>query len=109
MWEVEIGEGPVRGDIAVDGKEVKAGAQPGKQGFLYGFDRVTGKPVWPFAEKPVEVGTVPGEWYSPTQPIPSKPPAYSRNGVSPDDLVDFTPEINARAKAMASKYHLGPV
>src|SRR6202040_1764766 len=62
-----------------------------------------------FEEKQVEVGKVPGEWYSPTQPIPSKPPAYSRNGVSPDDLVDFTPKINARAKAIASKYHLGPV
>jgi len=70
---------------------------------------VTGKPVWPFEEKQVEVGTLPGEWYSPTQPIPSKPPAYSRNGVSLDDLVDFTPEINERAKGIASKYHLGPV
>jgi len=70
---------------------------------------VTGKPIWPIPEKPVEVGTVPGEWYSPTQPIPSKPPAYSRNGVSVDDLIDFTPALRERAKEIASHYHLGPV
>jgi quinoprotein glucose dehydrogenase len=109
LWDMDISSAPILADITVDGKQVKAVAQPSKQGFLYVFDRVTGKPVWPFAEKPVEVGTVPGEWYSPTQPIPSKPPTYSRNGVSLDDLADFTPEINARAKAIASKYHLGPV
>jgi quinoprotein glucose dehydrogenase len=109
LWDMDISSAPILADITVDGKRVKAVAQPSKQGFLYVFDRVTGKPVWPFEEKHVEVGTVPGEWYSPTQPIPSKPPAYSRNGVSLDDLVDFTPEINARAKAIASKYHLGPV
>ena len=109
LWDMDISSAPILADVTVDGKPVKAVAQPSKQGFLYVFDRVTGKPVWPFEEKQVEVGTVPGEWYSPTQPIPSKPPAYSRNGVSLDDLVDFTPEINARAKAIASKYHLGPV
>src|SRR5712691_6350 len=109
LWDMDISSAPILADINVDGKQVKAVAQRSKQGFLYVFDRVTGKPMWPFAEKPVEVGTVPGEWYSPTQPIPSKPPAYSRNGVSLDDLVDSTPEINARAKAIASKYHLGPV
>jgi quinoprotein glucose dehydrogenase len=109
LWDMDISSAPILADITVDGKPVKAVAQPTKQGFLYVFDRVTGKPVWPFEEKRVEVGTVPGEWYSPTQPIPSKPPAYSRNGVSVEDLVDFTPEINERAKAIASKYHLGPV
>src|SRR6202158_4148745 len=109
LWDMDISSAPILADINVNGRAVKAVAQPTKQGFLYVFDRVTGKPVWPFEEKQVEVGTVPGEWYSPTQPIPSKPPAYSRNGVSLEDLVDFTPEINERAKAIASKYHLGPV
>ncbi len=109
LWDMDISSAPILADITVNGKQVKAVAQPSKQGFLYVFDRVSGKPVWPFEEQHVEVGTVPGEWYSTTQPIPSKPPAYSRNGVSVDDLVDFTPEINARAKAIASKYHLGPV
>src|ERR1700741_5235018 len=109
LWDMDISSAPILADITVDGKPVKAVAQPSKQGFLYVFDRVTGKPVWPMPEHPVEVGNVPGEWYSHTQPIPTKPPAYSRNGVSIDDLVDFTPEINERAKAIASKYHLGPV
>ena len=109
LWDMDISSAPILADITVDGKPVKAVAQPSKQGFLYVFDRVTGKPVWPMPEKPVEVGNVPGETYSPTQPIPSKPPAYSRNGVSFDDLIDFTPALHERAKEIASKYHLGPV
>ena len=72
-------------------------AQPTKQGILYVFDRVTGKPVWPIEEKPVAKGDVPGEWYSPTQPIPSKPPAYSRNGIAVDDLINFTPALRDQA------------
>jgi quinoprotein glucose dehydrogenase len=109
LWDMDISSAPILADITLDGKPVKAVAQPSKQGFLYVFDRVTGKPIWPMPEKPVEVGNVPGEKYSPTQPIPSKPPAYSRNGVSLDDLVDFTPELHNQAKEIVSKYHLGPV
>jgi len=106
---MDISSAPILADITVDGKPVKAVAQPSKQGFLYVLDRVTGKPVWPIEEKKVELGTVPDEWYSPTQPIPTKPPAYSRNGVLESDLIDFTPELLERGKAIASKYHLGPV
>jgi quinoprotein glucose dehydrogenase len=109
LWDMDISSAPILADIVVDGKAMKAVAQPSKQGFLYVLDRVTGKPVWPIEEKQVEAGTVPDEWYSPTQPIPSKPPAYSRNGVLEDDLIDFTPELRARGKAIASKYKLGPV
>jgi len=109
LWDMDISSAPILADIVVDGKKIKAVAQPSKQGFLYVFDRVTGKPVWPMPEKPVEVGSVPGEWYSPTQPIPSQPPSYSRNGVSIDDLIDFTPELRQRAKEIASHFHLGPV
>lgn len=109
LWDMDISSAPILADIVVDGKPVKAVAQPSKQGFLYIFDRLTGKPVWPMPEKPVEVGSVPGEWYSPTQPIPSKPRAYSRNGVSLDDLIDFTPALHDRARAIAANYHLGPV
>ena len=67
-------------------------------GFLYVFDRATGQPVWPIEEKPVPKGDVPGEWYSPTQPFPTKPPAYDRQGVTLDDLIDFTPELHARSR-----------
>ncbi len=109
LWDMDISSAPILADIVVDGKPIKAVAQPSKQGFLYVFDRVTGKPVWPIEEQHVEVGSVPGEWYSPTQPIPAKPPAYSRNGVSIDDLIDFSPELREQAKVIVSKYHLGPV
>jgi len=109
LWDMDISSAPLLADINVDGKPVKAVALPSKQGFLYVFDRVTGKPVWPIEERPVEKGNVPGEWYSPTQPFPSKPPAYSRNGVTPDVLIDFTPAMHDEALTIVSKYHLGPV
>ena len=70
-------------------------ALPSKEAFLYVFDRVTGKPVWPIEERPVPQGDVPGEWYSPTQPFPTKPPAYARQAITMDDLIDFTPELHA--------------
>jgi quinoprotein glucose dehydrogenase len=106
---MDISSAPLLADINVDGKPIKAVALPSKQGFLYVFDRVTGRPVWPIEERPVEKGSVPGEWYSPTQPFPSKPPAYSRNGVTPDVLIDFTPAMHDEALTIVSKYHLGPV
>jgi quinoprotein glucose dehydrogenase len=109
LWDMDISSAPILADVTVDGKPRKIVAQPTKQGFLYVFDRVTGKPIWPIEEKPVEQGNAPGEWYSPTQPFPTKPPAYARNGVSIDDLIDFTPQMREQAKALASKYHLGPV
>jgi quinoprotein glucose dehydrogenase len=109
LWDMDISSAPLLMDINVDGKPIKAVAVPTKQGFLYVFDRVTGKPVWPIEERPVEKGSVPGEWYSPTQPFPVKPPAYSRNGVTPDVLIDFTPTMHDQALTIVSKYHLGPV
>jgi quinoprotein glucose dehydrogenase len=109
LWDMDISSAPILVDITVNGHPVKAVAQPSKQGFLYVFDRVTGKPVWPIEEKPVETGSVPGEWYSPTQPIPSRPPAYSRNGVSMDELIDFTPELREQAEKIVSRYHIGAV
>jgi quinoprotein glucose dehydrogenase len=109
LWDMDISSAPLLADITVDGKTIKAVATPTKQGFLYVFDRVTGKPVWPIEERPVEKGNTPGEWYSPTQPFPTKPPAYSRNGVTPDVLIDFTPAMHDQALTIVSKYHLGPV
>lgn len=109
LWDFDISAAPILADITVDGRAIKSVAVPTKQGILYVFDRVSGKPVWPIVEKPVEPGDVPGEWYSPTQPIPTKPAAYARNGVSLDDLIDFTPELKAAGVAVASRFKLGPV
>ena len=84
-------------------------AQPTKQGWLYVFDRVTGEPVWPIEERSVEASDVPDELLSDTQPFPTKPPAYDRQGVTLDDLVDFTPEIRRRAEEIISHYRIGPI
>jgi quinoprotein glucose dehydrogenase len=94
-------------DIVVNGRAIKAVAQPTKQAFLYVLDRVTGQPVWPIEERPVAKGDVPGEWYAPTQPFPTKPPAFDRQGFTPDDLLDLTPELKAEATKVASRYRMG--
>ena len=109
IWDHDIPCAPILLDIVVDGRPVKAVAQPTKQVFLYVFDRETGEPVWPIEERPVPAGDVPGEWYSPTQPFPTRPPAYDRQGVTVDDLLDFTPELRAEALEVASRYRLGPI
>ena len=80
IWDMDIPCAPILVDITVNGKTIKAVAQPTKQAFLYVFDRVTGEPIWPIEERPVEKGDVPGEWYSPTQPFPTKPPALRDAG-----------------------------
>jgi quinoprotein glucose dehydrogenase len=108
MWDMDISSAPVLLDIVVDGRTIKAVAQPTKQATLYVFDRVTGKPVWPIEEQPVEKGTAPGEWYSPTQPIPTKPKAYARTGVSVDDFIDFTPALRNQALQATERYKIGP-
>ena len=109
IWDYDISSAPMLADLNVNGKVVKAVIQPTKQCWLFAFDRVTGQPVWPIEERPVPQGDVAGEWYSPTQPFPTKPPAYARQGVSLNDLIDFTPELHAEAVKVASEYRLGPM
>jgi len=109
IWDMDIPCAPILVDLVVNGRPVKAVAQPTKQAWLYVFNRETGEPIWPIEERPVEKGTVPGEWYAPTQPFPTKPPAYDRQGVSKDDLIDFTPELRAEAEKMVSLYKIGPI
>lgn len=109
LWDHDIPSAPILMDFMVDGKMVKAVGQPTKQGWLYVFDRTNGRPIWPIEERPVEKGDVPGEWYSPTQPFVTKPPAFERQGVSHDDLIDFTPELRAEAIKLVSRYKLGPL
>jgi len=75
---------------------------------LYVFDRATGEPVWPIEDRPVPPGDVPGEWYAATQPFPTRPPAYDQQGVTEDDLIDFTPELRAEAKAILDEFVWGP-
>ncbi len=109
LWDMDIPCAPILADITVNGRVVKAVAQPTKQAFLYVFDRTNGQPIWPIEERSVEKGTVPGEWYSPTQPFPTKPPAYDNQGVLPNSLIDFTPELHQQALQLISKYKTGPI
>jgi len=107
VWDHDVPCSAMIVDLPVNGKTVKAIAQPTKQAFLYVLNRETGEPIWPIPEMPIKPGDVPDEWYSPTQPIPTKPPAYDRQNVGDDDLVDFTPAIKARAMEIANKYQRG--
>ena len=109
LWDMDIPCAPILADINVNGRIVKVVAQPTKQSWLYVFDRITGQPIWPIEERPVAKGNVPGEWYAPTQPFVAKPPAFDRQGVSVDDLIDFTPELRAEAVKLAATYRTGPI
>jgi len=109
LWEYDLIGPATLGDITVDGRRIKAVMQPSKTGFLYVFDRVTGKPVWPIEERPVPASTVPGEHAALTQPFPTKPPPFSRHGLTEDDLIDFTPELRAKARALTKEFVFGPI
>ncbi|HEY7389152.1 MAG TPA: pyrroloquinoline quinone-dependent dehydrogenase [Bryobacteraceae bacterium] len=109
IWDMDIPDAPMLVNITQNGRMVRALAQPTKQAFLYVFNRENGQPIWPIVERPVEQSDVPGEKTSPTQPFPTKPPAYDRQGFTVDDVIDFTPELKAKALELVSKYKLGPI
>ncbi len=109
IWDMDNPCPPILADITVNGRTVKAVAQPTKQAFMYVLNRETGEPIWPIVEKPVEKGDVPNEWYSPTQPFPTKPPAFDLQGILVNDLIDFTPQLRAEAVELVKKYKIGPM
>ncbi len=110
LWDYDFPTSPNLVDITVDGRDIKALVQVSKQGFVYTFDRVTGDPVWPIEERPVPTETnMPNEYVSPTQPFPTKPAPFEYQGVTIDDLVDFTPEIRQMAIEVVKPFRLGPL
>ncbi|MGE0359633.1 MAG: PQQ-binding-like beta-propeller repeat protein [Vicinamibacterales bacterium] len=109
LWDYDNPTAPVLADITVNGRRIKAVIQVTKQAFAFVFDRVTGEPVWPIEERPVPKSTVPGEWTAPTQPFPTRPAPFDRQGLTDDDLIDFTPELKAEARAIASQWTIGPM
>ena len=109
IWDYDLPTAPNLLDITVNGRRIKAVAQVTKQAFTYVFDRVTGEPVWPIVERPVPQSDVPGERTSPTQPIPTKPASFDRQGLTDDNLIDFTPELKAEALKIANQYRRGPI
>ncbi len=109
IWDYDTPAPPILLDVTVAGRPIKAVAQVTKQAFTYVFDRVTGAPIWPIEERPVPPSDVPGEKASRTQPFPTRPAPFDRQGVTLDDLIDFTPELRAEAVQMVSEYKLGPL
>lgn len=109
IWDRDIPCATILADLQVNGRTVKALIQPVKHAWLFVLDRVTGKPVWPIVERPVPKGDVTGEWYSPTQPHVTKPPAFDVQGVSESDLIDFTPALRAEALEVVKNYRIGPL
>jgi quinoprotein glucose dehydrogenase len=109
LWDFDLPSAPILANIRVDGRPIKAVVQLTKQAFAFVFDRTTGKPVWPIEERPVPGSDTPGERTARTQPFPTKPPAFDRQGVSVDDLIDFTPELRAEAVALLKNYRVGPL
>jgi quinoprotein glucose dehydrogenase len=109
LWDYDLPAAPVLADITVNGRRIKAVVQVTKQAFAFVFDRTNGQPVWPIEERPVPTSDTPGERTSPTQPFPTKPPPFDRQGVSVDDLIDFTPELRAEAVQLARQYRIGPL
>jgi quinoprotein glucose dehydrogenase len=107
IWDRDNPTAPILTDITVDGRKIEAVAQITKQSFVYVFDRVSGKPVWPIVEKAVPQTDVPGERTSPTQPYPTKPPPFDIQGITTNDLIDFTPELRAAALEAIKPFRLG--
>ena len=109
LWDYDFPAAPILGDITVEGKDIKALIQVSKQGFVYVLDRRTGEPVWPIEERPVPQSDVPGEVTSPTQPFPTKPAPFELQGITEDDLIDFTPELRQEALDYVKDFTLGPL
>jgi quinoprotein glucose dehydrogenase len=109
LWDYDFPAAPTLVDLTVDGKRIAALAQVSKQGFVYVFDRRTGSPVWPIEERKVAQSNVPGEKTWPTQPFPTRPPPFERQGFTDDDVIDFTPELRAEALEIVRQYDGGPL
>ena len=104
LWDHDNSSASLLIDATIDGKPRKLVAQPTKQGWLYTFDRITGQPIWPIPEVPVPQSDIPSEKTAATQPIPTKPPPYSRTFVGTNDLIDFTPALRAQALENLKKF-----
>ncbi len=109
IWDWDNPTAPILLDVTVNGRPVKAVVQLTKQAFAYAFDRATGEPLWPIEERAVPKSDVPFEWTAATQPFPTKPAAYDRQGVAESDLVDFTPAIKAAALEAVKDLRMGPM
>ncbi len=109
LWDYDLASPPTLVTIRVQGRKIDAVAQETKEGYVFVFDRVSGKPVWPIEERPVPASDIPEEHASATQPVPSKPPAISPQGMDAADAFDLTPELKAEAQEEMKKFRTGPL
>ena len=109
LWDYDLPTAPILADITVAGTRIRAVLQLTKQAFVFAFDRATGKPVWPIEERPVPTSDTPGERTSPTQPFPTRPPPFDRQGATIDNLIDFTPALRAEAIELTKQWRMGPL
>ncbi len=109
IWNFDNPTAPMLLDVNVDGRDRPILVQTTKQGWAFTFDRGNGEPIWPIEERAVPASEVPGEQLSPTQPFPTHPPAFEMQGLTEDDLIDFTPELRAEALEIVQRYRLGPI
>jgi quinoprotein glucose dehydrogenase len=109
LWDYDLPAAPILADITVGGTRIRAVVQLTKQAFAFVFDRTTGKPVWPIEERPVPASDTPGERTSPTQPFPTRPPPFDRQGATIDNLIDFTPALRAEAIELTRQWRMGPL
>ena len=111
LWDYDLPTAPILMDLEVDGRPgiTKMVVQLTKQAFVFAFDRETGAPIWPIEERPVPQSTTPGESTSATQPFPTKPPAFDRQGATVENLIDFTPELRKEALEIVGRYTMGPM
>ena len=109
VWDYDLPAAPVLCNIRVNGRQIRAVAQITKTGFCFVFDRVTGRPVWPIEERKVPPSAIPGERLSLTQPVPTKPAPFERQGSTEDNLIDFTPELRKEALEILNQSDHGPI
>ena len=108
LWDFDLPSAPILFDMQQGGRTIKALAQPTKQAFLFVLNRETGEPIWPIEERPVPQSESPFEKTSPTQPFPTRPQPFDRQGFSADVLNDLTPALRAEAERVMAQYHIGP-
>lgn len=110
IWDFDMPAAPILADVDVEGRgPTKLVIALTKQAWAFVFDRETGEPIWPIEERPVPESTVPGEWTAATQPHPTRPAPFDLQGLTEDDVIDFTPELRAEALSILESYTWGPI
>lgn len=100
IWDYDAPATPTLVDVVRDGQRIPAVLQTGKTGLVFILDRRNGQPIHPVEERPVPKGDVPGEWYSPTQPFPVRPPPLTRLSITRDEIAKVTPEQQKFCEAL---------